>query len=293
MALKVAPGGFKQPHLPLVCKANIILDYGHVPNLQDYEIERQVSHIRIPDGAGTKQCKTKDCPRIGVPCLLYDSEPNEPTSLYLRGGLCFTCQRNLNEKRRTQRKRKSDEQQTTSVVGGDLAMPRLSSGVSRVKFNDEIIDLNPDAVVINGPVGGVSRQGPGYQYPEISSDLLRIIGDLSQETLSLMQQSGALGMQQPNGTASSTSVDALYQQAFLSVSKATFLLTQWKASWDENVAARALSEAASSARSAFAPQQNNLPYNIHSPGFAASLGQLKNNGHHVKTESNGNQVEEI
>uniref|UniRef100_A0A7S2PJZ5 Uncharacterized protein n=1 Tax=Leptocylindrus danicus TaxID=163516 RepID=A0A7S2PJZ5_9STRA len=53
-------------------------------------------------------CITHGCHKVGIPNLVYDSEPTEPTSLYLRSGLCFTCQRNVNEKRRTQRKRKSD-----------------------------------------------------------------------------------------------------------------------------------------------------------------------------------------
>lgn len=52
-------------------------------------------------------CITQNaCTKVGIPNLVYDSEPTEPTSLYLRSGLCFTCQRNVNEKRRTQRKRK-------------------------------------------------------------------------------------------------------------------------------------------------------------------------------------------
>ena len=41
-------------------KRFIVLDYGHVPSPQDYEIANQVSHISIPAGAGTKKCSTKD-----------------------------------------------------------------------------------------------------------------------------------------------------------------------------------------------------------------------------------------
>mmetsp|Transcript_1047 Transcript_1047/g.1490 ORF Transcript_1047/g.1490 Transcript_1047/m.1490 type:complete len:507 (-) Transcript_1047:134-1654(-) len=62
---------------------------------------RQAQHRSI--------CINHDCPKVGIPNLVYDSEPTEPTSLYLRSGLCFVCQRNVNEKRRTQRKRKSAE----------------------------------------------------------------------------------------------------------------------------------------------------------------------------------------
>lgn len=197
---------------------------------QDFEIAKAVPHINIPNGAGRKQCTTKDCPQIGVPCLLYDSEPNEPMSLYLRGGLCFSCQRNLNEKRRTQRKRKSDGLPVGEVRAGhgpgDASVGSGSAATSRFRYNDQILELNPDAVVINGPVDGTRVRAPDYRCPEIGSDLLRIAADLSHETLSLMQHSSAATiMGQP---VRSSSVDALYQRAFLSVSRATFLLAQWK-----------------------------------------------------------------
>mmetsp|Transcript_38194 Transcript_38194/g.80082 ORF Transcript_38194/g.80082 Transcript_38194/m.80082 type:complete len:383 (-) Transcript_38194:288-1436(-) len=236
-------------------KRFIILDYGYIPNEHDAEIARSVPHISIPNGAGTCKCATKHCPRIGVPVLMYDSEPNEPMSLYLRGGLCFSCQRNLNEKRRTQRKRKSDGHPVGEVRIGNGDMPSIGSGSgngNRFKFNDQIVELNPDAVVINGPVDGTRIRGPDYRCPEIGSDLLRIVSELSHETLSLMQHSSAqAGMAQPVATTTS-SVDAMYQKAFESVSKATFLLTQWKASWDENMVSQTAVNAAEEAAAASA-----------------------------------------
>lgn len=128
-------------------KRFIILDYGILPNSHDYEVSKTVPHISIPNGAGRTTCATKDCPRIGVPVLLYDSEPNEPMSLYLRGGLCFSCQRNLNEKRRTNRKRKSDGQPFgEGRIGGDMpSIGSRSGGGSRFKYNDQVVELNPDA----------------------------------------------------------------------------------------------------------------------------------------------------
>mmetsp|Transcript_6427 Transcript_6427/g.14499 ORF Transcript_6427/g.14499 Transcript_6427/m.14499 type:complete len:346 (-) Transcript_6427:133-1170(-) len=212
-------------------KRYIIIDYGYTPTAHDYEIAKTVPHIKIPNGAGQLVCSTKDCQRIGVPVLLYDSEPNEPMSLYLRGGLCFSCQRSLNEKRRTQRKRKSDVPPAGEVrIGGD--MPSIGSGSgnsSRFKYNDQIVELNPEAVVINGPVDGTRTRGPDYRCPEIGSDLLTIVSELSQETLSLLQHSSGAGA----GMApTADSVNRSYQKAFLSASRATFLLTQWKASWD-------------------------------------------------------------
>lgn len=237
-------------------KRFIILDYGYIPNQRDAEIAQVVPHISIPNGAGTCKCATKDCPRIGVPVLMYDSEPDEPMSLYLRGGLCFSCQRSLNEKRRTQRKRKSNRQPVVEVRMGAGDGPTIGSGSGnngcQFKFNDQIVELNPDAVVINGPVVGTRVRGPDYRCPEIGSDLLRIVSELSHETLSLMHLSsgGRPGMSPPVATTSS--VDTMYQQAFLSCSKATFLLTQWKASYDERMAADAAEAAAAEACAATA-----------------------------------------
>mmetsp|Transcript_6284 Transcript_6284/g.11265 ORF Transcript_6284/g.11265 Transcript_6284/m.11265 type:complete len:363 (+) Transcript_6284:616-1704(+) len=264
-------------------KRFIILDYGFIPNDHDHEIAKAVPHISIPNGGGTSKCATKDCPRIGVPVLLYDSEPNEPMSLYLRGGLCFSCQRNLNEKRRTQRKRKSDGLTVGEVrIGG--GMPSIGSapgnGGSRFKFNDQIVELNPDAVVINGPVDGARTRGPDYRCPEIGSDLLRIASELSHETLSLLQHSSGVqtGMEQPVVTTSS--VNAMYQKAFLSVSKATFLLTQWKASWDENIAANIAQTTAAEAATASANFDSRVldeavasaTATMHAEGFPDQLG---------------------
>lgn len=210
-------------------KRFIIIDYGYVPKPQDYEICKTVPHIMIPNGAGQKQCATNDCCRIGVPVLLYDSEPNEPTSLYLRGGLCFSCQRNLNEKRRTQRKRKSDGHPVGEVRVGNTPSILSYGSVNRYRINDQIVELNPDAVVINGPVEGTRSRGPTYRYTEIGSDLLRIVSELSQQSLALMQHSSGVhaGM-----VPTPESINHQYQMAFQSASRATYLLTQWKASYD-------------------------------------------------------------
>lgn len=56
-------------------------------------------------------CISPKCRKVGLPDLIYDSgDPMEGgVSLYLRSGMCFLCQRNVNEKRRTQRKRKADD----------------------------------------------------------------------------------------------------------------------------------------------------------------------------------------
>jgi hypothetical protein len=116
----------------LKSKRYIIIDYGYTPSGEyDHELVQHHSHISIPPGTGQTLCKTVDCPRVGVPVLLYDSEPHEPMSLYMSGGLCFNCQRALNEKRRTLRnKRKANGQ----PVNADS----LSSG------NDQFSQLDQD-----------------------------------------------------------------------------------------------------------------------------------------------------
>jgi len=99
-------------------KRFIVIDYGIVPNELDLQAAAMSPNINVPLGGGVTKCTGKvasepggplvPCKKIGMPVLLYDSEPDQPPSLYLRSGLCFTCQRNLNEKRRTQRKRPAD-----------------------------------------------------------------------------------------------------------------------------------------------------------------------------------------
>jgi hypothetical protein len=212
-------------------KRYIILDYGYTPNQQDHELARTIPHISIPYGAGQTQCTTRDCPRIGIPVLLYDSEPSEPMSLYLRGGLCFSCQRNLNEKRRTQRKRKSDGQPVGEErIAADLhSIGSGSANSSRFRYNEQLLELNPNSIVINGPVDGTRTQGPDYRCHQIGSDVFRIVSELSQETLALMHHSSVA---QPWSAPTPEIINQAYHKAFLSASRATFLLTQWKASFD-------------------------------------------------------------
>ncbi|KAL9181861.1 hypothetical protein ACHAXT_012204 [Thalassiosira profunda] len=188
-------------------KRFVLLDYGYVPNAHDQEIARMVPYISLPDGAGQAPCISADCTMVGVPCCLYDSEPNEAVSLYLRNGLCFTCQKNLNEKRRTQRKSKKRSAEDDSTQASSA--------------------LNPDAVVINGT--GMRRRGPGYGCTEMGVDLCRITAQLYQETHTLTQTAHT-----------ATSEEELYQRAFESASRATYLLNQWKMQRDGEKAAQAL-----------------------------------------------------
>lgn len=144
-------------------KRFIVIDYAIVPNEEDNQAASMTPHIFCPPGAGRSKCATPECSKVGVPVLLYDSDPNEPSSLYLRSGLCFTCQRNLNEKRRTQRKRTSD-------VGGHSVLYAVGPGQKKVKLNGSVMELQSDAIILNG-FDGAKKVSDGYGFHEIGLDL--------------------------------------------------------------------------------------------------------------------------
>lgn len=263
----------------LKSKRYIIIDYGYIPNRRDHELAAYHSHIVIPDGAGVTKCITEGCTRVGVPVLLYDSEPNEIASLYLRNGLCFNCQREVNEKRRTARKnpakRKSNgelikasdeaegEVRTTrtaeaasgakaatanrtiaapKAIAATVAVPSVkavthvvatpkNTGIVVIRENGQDFPiLHPDAIIINGPVGGTRPHGPDYRCHRIGSDLRCIVNDLSHETKALMENTveSHAAWSNPDPDA----INQTFKKAIISASRATFLLTQWKQSFD-------------------------------------------------------------
>jgi hypothetical protein len=162
-------------------KRYIVIDYSIIPNEQDFHIAATNPHITIPNGAGKQKCTTPECTKVGVPVCLYDSEPNEPISLYLRAGLCFTCQRNLNEKRRTQRKRPSDDMMHTPVLYA------IGPGQKKVKLNGMSIDLTSDAIILNGHYGStIKTTRDGYSFDEIAPDLLSAVHEASGDTQRLV-----------------------------------------------------------------------------------------------------------
>ncbi|KAL7465403.1 hypothetical protein ACHAXS_005724 [Conticribra weissflogii] len=85
----------------------VVTDQGYVPSQKDVEYAEFNSHVSIPEGAGVKKCNNRKCNKIGVPVMLYDSDPNEVPSLYLRSGLCFGCQKKWNEEKRQTYTRKT------------------------------------------------------------------------------------------------------------------------------------------------------------------------------------------
>jgi hypothetical protein len=258
----------------LKSKRYIIIDYGYIPNRRDHELAAFHSHIVIPDGAGVTKCITEGCTRVGVPVQLYDSEPKELASLYLRSKLCFNCQREVNEKRRTMRKRKSNgqlikasdeadgEERTTptkdvpslnaatatrpiaapkasvvtvaapnvKAVTHPVAAPKNTGIVVIREYDQDFPILHPDAIIINGPVGGTRPHGPDYRYHQIGADLRCIVNDLSHETKALLEnrvESHAV-WSNPDPDA----INQIFKKAIISASRATFLLTQWKQSFD-------------------------------------------------------------
>lgn len=228
-------------------KRFIIIDYSIIPTQHDISTAALSSHIMIPNGAGRTKCTDNNCTKVGVPVCLHDSNPEEPSSLYLRSGLCFTCQRILNEKRRTQRKKKSDNAPVTPThssgpppIGhSGLDPTSYSQPQKRFRLNGEILDLNPDAIIINGPLNDTKHHGPGYEFPEIVTDLQRITQEVTNETNVL-----ANAISNPNHQEH-TNIMAMYEKTFLSMSKGIFLLSQWKSSWDSAVASAVAEKTAS------------------------------------------------
>ena len=82
-----------QVYVRLKKKRFVVLDYTIQPNETDLAQATEVPHMEIPSGAGKTQCITKECIKVGVPVKLYDSNPEDSVSLYLRSGMCFECQR--------------------------------------------------------------------------------------------------------------------------------------------------------------------------------------------------------
>lgn len=241
-------------------KRFIIIDYSIVPNDADIDAAAINPHVTIPNGAGKQKCATPECSKVGVPVLLYDSEPTEPSSLYMRSGLCFSCQRNLNEKRRTQRKRSSDGEPNSILY-------TVGPGQKKVKLNGSTMELNSDAIILNGPPAeGAKSVKDGYSFDEIgpdlgaavqeaSSDTMRLIHAITSNTTASTSEIEGISVEEaanaaveastsmlnggspPNPPASSEDINALYDKAFGSLSKSVYLLTQWKQSWDSAIAA--------------------------------------------------------
>jgi hypothetical protein len=250
-------------------KRFIILDYSIEPTDADLQAAEMSPHISIPVGAGKTKCVSPSCTKVGVPVMLYDSEPHEPASLYLRAGLCFQCQRNLNEKRRTDRKRTPGGEVKES---GPSLIYAVGPSNKKFKLNGKTIHLNSDAIIINGAVEGTKHYGEGYGFQEIGVDLHnlareaatdteRLVNSVSSNTASAAAAAAAavedadlsaeasansvaeattnalLAGNDTEESPSSEDISAMYDKAFQTMNKSIFLLSQWKASWDAAVTA--------------------------------------------------------
>eukprot|EP01083_Nonionella_stella_P064440 167898_1 len=233
------PGGHDgQIMVRLKKKRFIVIDYSIIPTPADSAVAQVTPHIRCPVGAGQQECNSATCTKVGVPVCLWDSEPDEPVSLYLRSGLCFTCQRLLNEKRRTQRKRKGDVNRPNNSEASATAQKRF-------RISGEILDLNPDAIIVNGPIEGTKHHGPGYEYTEIMPDVQHILAEASQESEQLSASLAAFSQHPPPlNSQEHVDIEAIYNKTFLTVSKGIFLLSQWKSSFDTIIATAAVAEKA-------------------------------------------------
>ena len=143
--------------------------------------------------------------------------------LYLRSGLCFGCQRKLNEKRRTKKKRKDQPSAAGQGQPMKLEPPVLSANVSA----SGTVEINATNIVINGAVGGAQYRGPHYGCQHIGPDVLQTVSELAHQTNTLVA-TGGVG-------APTQDIDRLYEAALVSASKAAFLLSQWRASYDEQM----------------------------------------------------------
>lgn len=233
---------------------NVYVRVPGVPSVHDGQIMVRLKRKRfiVIDYAaastreGTPQCINSPCSKVGMPDLLFDSNPEEPASLYLRSGLCFTCQRNLNEKRRTQRKKKgevaatntngrNDASNTSNSNASSIPVQRGGGGrpsAKRPRYAD------PDDIVISGaPEGTKPRGQDGYDFPEIGEDIKAFVQAGLTEIEHMISTATVDGIDAEGIGAMHEAVEATYGSALLKLKAGLYLITQWKGSWDEQFAA--------------------------------------------------------
>lgn len=220
-------------------KRFIVIDYSVVPTEEEIMEAKSLPHVKIFEGAGRKKCTINICDKVGVPVCLFDSEPEETDSLYLRSGMCFTCQRNLNEKRRTERKRPSAKSADSAASPHQPSLIyAIGPSQKKFKLNGSTITLNNDAVIINGAVEGTKYAGEGYGFQEIGADMQHLVCEAASDVDRLVNAVSS-GSEAAAAVAAvgavGDDVTSLYEKAFKNLSSAIFLLSQWKSSWDTAV----------------------------------------------------------
>lgn len=224
--------------------------------------------IIIDYTTGKRACATNGCNKNAIPTLLYDSDPTQQTSLYLRSGLCFTCQRRVNEKRRSPRKSTSNGNNTDhmSVVSSmsitssppffSSSKKVLPSTLVAIPQGLEIPEnamLSPcwkrmrgtppaaaaaaatgthylsPPIVIDGSVDGARPASVNYDHTCIAQDLQATSNSLSCSSNELVNISSNVSHH-----CSTDEVQAVYEKAMRMAQKAVYQLSQWKVSWDSH-----------------------------------------------------------
>lgn len=177
---------------------------------------------------------------VGIPVCVYDAEPDEPLPLYMRSGLCFLCQRNLNEERRTDRKRPPKESGNEPGI-----LYAIGPTGKKLKISGNTIQLKDDAIIINGAVKGIRPCVADYGFREIAPELKDMVQEATDNTTLLLD---AFGGDNPESTEAEPGLSVadfneMYDKAFQSLHRSLFLLTQWKASYDTKSTATASASA--------------------------------------------------
>lgn len=156
-----------------------------------------------PEAGGRQVCSCTNCNKIAVPALLYDSDPNEPSSLYLRSGHCFTCQRTVNEKRRSQRRSDGhttsplrvagSSTSTASQIHGDappslfISDHRPSNKKLKLNSHDLFNKYPASSIIIDGPLEGTKlANNTDYGFLEIGVDVQRLLREAVEDMDQLM-----------------------------------------------------------------------------------------------------------
>ena len=220
-------------------KRFLVLDYSKgMYSLNRHQDDPQ-SHNRL------SICISPTCQKVGLPDLIYDSgDPAEGgISLYLRSGMCFTCQRNVNEKRRTQRKRKGDEtgsassnnrRRTTDTIFGS---PSVSSSHQPFASVDAMMVGNVASAYLDAPVS-ISV----HTNDENMSNAKMCIEDFGRNFEMLISLSSMINAPEPDeaipiipssnesSVANKANMAIYYESAVSSLHKCLHFLEDWKRS---------------------------------------------------------------
>jgi hypothetical protein len=132
---------------------------------------------------------TSKCPKVGIPVCLYDSDPTEPDPLYLRVGLCFQCQRNLNEQRRAEKKRPGvhSRKLEEDCDYGLADNPNPLYPVKRHKDGKRHLDQSAYAASHEAIIEGMRPWSEGYGFREMGPNLVRWTQEVGQDVVRLVQ----------------------------------------------------------------------------------------------------------